>query len=284
MTDGRVLKYFSMKRDLSRRKARWLEFLGQCGITKLTLARGEVQVLGDVPSRAPHVTSNDGLNINNTALEVDPAELPAGLIEDYLSDQTFKDIYDLLRGEEPTNQVSNKKTSRLILHFETLNDALFYIEMVCVPQANVCDVMQLAHDNKPAGHLGYTKALVWIKKYRRKFRSSNVSEYCRRCTVWQQKKEGRAKPFEVPQPQELSTGLWNSLTVNLETHLPETDSGYDCITTVIARCSKRIRLILSRGTDTATTIADSFFENIFRLHGLPDSLVSHRNSTFTSKI
>lgn len=62
-----------------------------------------------------------------------------------------------------------------------------------------------------------------------------------------------------------------------------TKSGYDCITTYVDRFSKRIHLIPSKGSDTATDVADDFFKHIFRLHGLPDSLISNRDHKFTSK-
>lgn len=56
-TDNQVLRYFFSKPILSRREARWLDVLGQFGITQLTLVKGKVHVLGDVPSRAPQVIS-----------------------------------------------------------------------------------------------------------------------------------------------------------------------------------------------------------------------------------
>lgn len=44
--------------------------------------------------------------------------------------------------------------------------------------------------------------------------------------------------------------------------------------TYVDRFSKRFRLIPSRDTDSTTDVADAFFERLFPLHGLPDSVVS----------
>lgn len=66
ITDNRALKYFFRKATLSRREARWLEFLSHFGITYLNLQNGKLHVLGDVmstpPPTAPDMTV---LTINN---------------------------------------------------------------------------------------------------------------------------------------------------------------------------------------------------------------------------
>lgn len=67
------------------------------------------------------------------------------------------------------------------------------------------------------------------------------------------------------------------------TNLPKTGKGFDSIAKFVDRFSKKIQLVPSRGVDTATDVADSFFRNIFRLHGLPDSVVFDRDPKFTSK-
>ena len=63
-TDNQVLKHFLTKQVISSKEARWLDLLGQFGITNITLKAGIVYVLGDVLSRAPHVM-NEQLSLNN---------------------------------------------------------------------------------------------------------------------------------------------------------------------------------------------------------------------------
>ena len=65
-------------------------------------------------------------------------------------------------------------------------------------------------------------------------------------------------------------------------HLPKTKQGYNAITTVVDRIERRVRFTPSKDTDTAVDAANSFFNNIDKLHGLPDSIVSHRDSKFKS--
>lgn len=67
------------------------------------------------------------------------------------------------------------------------------------------------------------------------------------------------------------------------THLPTTKSGFDCTTTFVDWFSKRIHLVGSDETDTAVDVANCFFDNIFRLHGILDSIVTDRDPKFTSQ-
>lgn len=57
LADNQVLKLYFSKTNLSRRNARWIEFLGKFGISQLTLLKGRIHVLEDVPYRAPHSPS-----------------------------------------------------------------------------------------------------------------------------------------------------------------------------------------------------------------------------------
>ena len=76
---------------------------------------------------------------------------------------------------------------------------------------------------------------------------------------------------------------WGSVSTDFITHLPKTKDGFDCITTWVDRLSRRVHFIPSRSSDTAVDAAKSFYGNIFKLHGLPDEIVSDRDPKFTSK-
>ena len=65
--------------------------------------------------------------------------------------------------------------------------------------------------------------------------------------------------------------------------MPKTKRGYDAITTWVDRLSRRVHFLKCKVTDTAEDTANAFFANIFIHHGLPDDIVSDRDSKFTSK-
>ena len=54
--------------------------------------------------------------------------------------------------------------------------------------------------------------------------------------------------------------------------------GKDCIFVVVDRITKFSHLFFSTTTFTAAQVAELFFKEVFRLHGLPKSIVSDRDS------
>ena len=66
------------------------------------------------------------------------------------------------------------------------------------------------------------------------------------------------------------------------TGLPTSD-GFNAIWVVVDRLSKMAHYIPCKTDLDAEGLARLFIDNIFRLHGLPTSIVSDRGSVFTSK-
>jgi transposase InsO family protein len=62
-----------------------------------------------------------------------------------------------------------------------------------------------------------------------------------------------------------------------------TVNGKSVVLTIVNRFSKYTHFIALGHPYVATSVAQAFFDNIVRLHGVPSSIVSDRDPVFTSK-
>ncbi len=104
--------------------------------------------------------------------------------------------------------------------------------------------------------------------------------------VWydEQKKDFGGKKLTEPSSLEVPERRWGSLATDFIVGLSKTKNGLDCITTWVDRLSRTVHFIPSKESDTAVDVANSFFSNLFKQHGLPDSIISDRESKFTPNV
>jgi transposase InsO family protein len=81
---------------------------------------------------------------------------------------------------------------------------------------------------------------------------------------------------------EVSSTIWSHIAMDFIEGFSRINSK-SVILTVVDRFSKYAHFVLLGHPYTATSVAKVFFEEIVRLHGLPESIVSDRDPVFTSK-
>ena len=175
------------------------------------------------------------------------------------------------------------KLEKLVPMFTMEGKKLLYRKKLCVPRKSISTVMHMAHDSKISGHFKTAKTMARLDNFHWRHKARDVKKYIDGCIVCQQYKDSNQKKLSEPVSLEMPERRWGSLATDFIVHLPKTKNGYDSITTWVDRLSRRVNFVKSKTTDTSIEVADTFFSNIFKHHGMPDSIVSDRDSKFTSE-
>ncbi|KAH9763327.1 Endonuclease [Citrus sinensis] len=91
------------------------------------------------------------------------------------------------------------------------------------------------------------------------------------------------RPAGCSQPLPIPEWKWEHITMDFVAGLPRTQTGHDSVWVVVDRLTKSAHFLPFKTTYSMDKLGSIYVVEIVRLHGVPMSIVSDRDSHFTSK-
>jgi transposase InsO family protein len=274
-TDHKTLEHFGTQRDLSRRQARWMEFLSQYDAT-IHYLPGERNTVADALSRLP-----------------DPDTNIIAMI--FAKSQNRKirsrfELEDAILDEIKTGYATDAFAQKLISaatgmpNVENKHGFWFVDERLVIPNGrNVRETLfRIAHDK--LGHFGTTKTYDALRDsfYWPNMRRDLEQAYIPSCADCQRNKSSTTKPMGPLHPLPVPDRRCDSVAIDFIGPLP-LDGTFDCIATFTDRLGSDVRIVPTSTTLTAEGLAELFFKEWYCENGLPLEIVSDRDKLFLSR-
>lgn len=261
-TDHESIKYLSTQPLLSRRQARWADFLAEYNMD-IRYLPGKRNFVADALSRKPELQLN-----TSTVTRVQPNET---FLDDfaygYKADDPFFDNPHAVEVDgiwfyQPDGHASTR---------------------IYVPDSLRGLIIRDHHDTPYGGHLGIKKTLESVQRF---FywpnMATTVTDYVNTCDKCQRIKDSNQPPAGLLKPIPLPYTPWEQITMDIITGLPETPHGYNAIVTFVDRLTKMALFEPTTDTCTAEEVARIYIKSVFRHHGLQEAIISDRDPRFTS--
>ena len=302
-TDHKSLKYLFSQKELNMRQHRWVEFLAAYDLDML-YTPGKANKVADALSRQHSKVATLMMEEFKTLsfltdLEVSNSDAQVMDMEEDTSTYgkvsliTFKSPLTDQVGEAQEKDEFLKERKDFILqggsdsHF-TMDEKnyLRYKGRLCVPDDEEIkqEILNLQHKSKYTIHPGGTKMYQDLKRqYWWKGMKGDVGRVVAKCLVCQQVKAEYKKPSGLLQPLAAPQWKWEGISMDFIDGLPRSKKGNDSIWVIVDRLTKTAHFIPVKSDRNAPKLAKIFMQEIVRLHGVPKSIVSDRDTIFSSK-
>ncbi|POM81809.1 Retrovirus Polyprotein [Phytophthora palmivora] len=258
-TDHRSRETIFTQKTISRRVARWYGELSEYPIT-FRYIRGDTNTVADAISRRPDFMR--GATTTLTAItsrkeickHIDRAlaRLVKVGTDRYADDSFTSSLVQQLSGRVTPDKPSIRHYKRYSMENKQIYYQALSDEQPRLVLPNITEIIDALlyefHDAKCYGHPGIETTILLVEK-----------DY-----YWRY--------------------MERSVPLDFIVALPETKEGFDSIMAVIDRLAKRAHFLPTTTIATTLEIAELYRDRVFVLHGIPEEVLSDRDSKFTSAL
>ncbi|KAL5546737.1 hypothetical protein UlMin_006424 [Ulmus minor] len=156
---------------------------------------------------------------------------------------------------------------------------------ICIPNDEELrnPLLEEAHTTSYSVHPSATKIYKDMKEgFWWSGMKKDVANYVAKCLVCQKIKAEHQRPAGVLQPIEIPEWKWEQISMDFVVGLSKTTNRYDVVWVIVDRLTKSAHFLPIKITYSLEQLANLYVKEIVRLHGVPMSIISDRDSRFTS--
>ena len=268
-TDHKSLQHILDQKMLNMRQRRWVELLNDYDC-EIKYHPGKANVVADALSRKERVKPSR-------------ARAMGMLVQTSLKTQILEAQKEALKAEN----LKKETLQHLEKEFETRSDGVCYFKnKVWIPKVDLLRTMILneAHQSRYSIHLGADKMYNELREYYWwPGLKKDVALYVSKCLTCARIKAEHQKPSGLLQQPEIPQWKWEQISMDFVTKLPRTKKGHDSIWVIVDRLTKSAHFLPMREDFNMERLALLYINEIVMRHGVPISIISDRDSRFTSR-
>ncbi|KAJ9561114.1 hypothetical protein OSB04_006274 [Centaurea solstitialis] len=268
-SDHKSLQYLFHQKELNMRQRRWMELLSDYDC-EILYHPGKANVVADALSRKE---KKERTKVVALRLAV--------------TNELMKDIKKWQEEALKDENVKSERVAGLVSTFGVNGSGLkCFGDRVWVPKGGELRkvILEEAHRARYSVHPGTNKM---YRDLRRNFwwpgMKKDIAYYVERCLTCLQVKAEHQRPSGKLQPLDIPEWKWENITMDFVTKLAKTPKGFDAIWVIVDRLTKSAHFLPIKETYPLDRLAKFYIAEIVSRHGVPLSIVSDRDSRFTSQ-
>ncbi|XP_072060384.1 uncharacterized protein [Arachis hypogaea] len=168
------------------------------------------------------------------------------------------------------------------LNYSCQNGLLLWKNRLVVPSKStlVRKILYEYHNSVIGGHAGIAKTVERICSiFYWPHMQKDIRQYVLSCCICQQAKIENKAPAGLLKPLLIPSQVWEDIAIDFIVSLL-VSSGYSVIMVVVDRLTKYAYFLPLKQDFNSRTVAESFINNVVKLHGFPKSIISDRDRPY----